>query len=552
MTATSVDAGRARDTEIVARMQGIYKAFGPLQALTDVSLDLCAGEVHALIGENGAGKSTLMNVLMGIYRPDAGEIWFEGRPASIRSPRDASDLGFGMVHQHFELIQAFTGLENIALAVDRTAHLRSRTSVRQIVDDLMERYGLTVDLGRRVADLEVGDQQKIELLRVLARKARVLLLDEPTTHLTPAEVDRLFLAVRRLAADGVAVVLISHKVREILSIADHITVLRQGRHVASLARADATSERLVTLVIGAAAREAGVPAQISQVDPSPAASASPDGTEESASGETSSNDAASEEAGGTATGAVALSLTEIATVSRGGDVALNIPSLEVRSGEIVGIAAVAGNGQRELVELVAGLRRPRTGSIAVNGRDVTRLSVADRIEHGLALLPGDRMREGILPSSPLYESLALGPHQFVARGRWRLRTIRAQAREAIEQFRVSTVDETTRTASLSGGNVQKVLLARALRVASHAPVELLVAMNPTNGLDVGASQFVYRRLEELRSRRGAVLMLSEDLEELMERCDRIVVLDKGQVTGTLGRDEFDRHRIGELMVASDV
>ncbi len=506
---------RLPDThEPVVVMTGVTKSFGNVVALRNVDLVLRDRRVHAVIGENGAGKSTLMNVLMGIYRPDAGRIRFLGDDVEIRSPRDASDLGVGMVHQHFELIQAFSGIDNIALAVEKDALLRRTVEVRPIVDDLMERYGLSVDLDCRVADLEVGDQQKVELLRVLALGARVLLLDEPTTHLAPAEVDHLFAAVRELASDGVAVVLITHKVREILSLADDITVLRHGRRVSALDGADATADGLVGLVMGVDAAEAipqaaavlGVPTGFDGDEP-----------RGPSSGDRNPGDAAAPPV---------LALTGVTTSATRGEVALDVESLRVAPGEIVGVAAVAGNGQRDLVETIAGLRRPRTGRVELHGREVTRLGVASRIRNGLAVLPGDRMREGILPSSPLYETYTLGLHHFVPRRRWRLAALRADAREAIARFRISTENESTPTANLSGGNVQKVLLARALRIARHASVELLVAMNPTNGLDVGASRVVHRHLDGIRERGGAVLLLSEDLDELMERCDRIVVLDR--------------------------
>ena len=403
----------------VVEMSGVSKSFGAVHALQDVDLVLHDRRVHALIGENGAGKSTLMNVLMGIYRPDAGQVRFLGEDVDIRSPRDASDLGVGMVHQHFELIQAFSGIENIALAVEKDLLLRRREAVRPIVHDLMERYGLTVDLERRVADLEVGDQQKVELLRVLAQGARVLLLDEPTTHLAPAEVDRLFAAVRGLASDGVAVVLITHKVREILSLADEITVLRQGRRVAALEGADATADSLVGLVMGVGADEAAPAATDGATDAMDATDAADGPPPEPTLGNGDRE--------GDTTAPTPLALTGVATSATRGEVALDVESLRVGTGEIVGVAAVAGNGQRDLVETLAGLRRPRTGTVELHGRDVTRHSVASRIRHGLAVLPGDRIREGILPSSPLYETYALGLHHFVPRYRWRIGELRSRA-----------------------------------------------------------------------------------------------------------------------------
>jgi len=350
------------DSGIVLR--GISKRFGDVQALAGVDFALRRHEVHVVAGENGAGKTTLMNVLAGLYRPDAGEIAIDGRPVHIGSPRDALRLGIGMVHQHFELVGPFTALENIVLGAERSAwRLRPRAQ-RQALEALMQRYGLVVDLDARVRDVSVGVQQKIEILKALFRGVNVLILDEPTTHLTPQEVDGMFATMRQLVGGGLTVVLITHKLREIRAVGDRVTVMRRGQVVGTLERAEASEERLVELLMGARASERSAPAA-----PPPRPS-----------------------------GAPLLEMDGVSVLGADGRPVLDQCSLAVRPGEILGIAGVAGNGQRELAEAIVGLRPIASGRLRVGGRDLATASVRDRLLAGLAYVPEDRLGEASCPT----------------------------------------------------------------------------------------------------------------------------------------------------------
>jgi ABC-type uncharacterized transport system ATPase subunit len=493
-------------------MRNISKRFGSVKALDSVSVGLHKGEVHALLGENGAGKTTLMNILCGLYSVENGEILVDGRPETIRSPQDASRLRIGMVHQHFELVQAFTALENVVLARENGLFRMDLRKHREAITQVAERYGLKVDLDRRVSDMEVGDHQKVEILKALYGGAQTLILDEPTTHLTPVETDRLFESIRELTADGVAVVLIAHKIREILSVADRLTVLRKGRLVKSLSATGVSPDEVVRLVIG----DKGL-TRPSRRD--------------------------------LETGATVLELKGVETAAEHGGVALSGVDVRVSRGEIVGVAGVAGNGQHELVETLAGLRRVRKGRVEFHGEDITRSSTARRIRSRIAVLPADRIRDGILGSAPLYETFALGSH--LAPGRWSLRSLRRNAVDMIEEYGVAASGPTVATGGLSGGNIQKVLVARAMRILGSEPGGLLVAANPTNGLDVGASSFVHHQLLAARAAGSAVLLLSEDLDELFALSDRVVVLEGGRLHGDFARESFDRRAVGALMVASN-
>jgi ABC-type uncharacterized transport system ATPase subunit len=494
-------------------MRNISKRFGSVKALDSVSVGLHKGEVHALLGENGAGKTTLMNILCGLYSVDSGEILVDGQPETIRSPQDASRLRIGMVHQHFELVQAFTALENVVLAREDGLFRMDLRKHREAITQVAERYGLKVDLDRRVSDMEVGDHQKVEILKALYGGAQTLILDEPTTHLTPVETDRLFESVRELTADGVAVVLIAHKIREILSVADRLTVLRKGRLVKSLSATGVSPDEVVRLVIG---------------DKSLTRPSRRD----------------------LETGATVLELKGVETAAEHGGVALSGVDVRVSRGEILGVAGVAGNGQHELVETLAGLRRVRKGRVEFHGRDITRSSTARRIRSRIAVLPADRIRDGILGSAPLYETFALGSH-LASSGRWSLRSLKRNAVDMIEEYGVAASGPTAATGGLSGGNIQKVLVARAMRILGSEPGGLLVAANPTNGLDVGASSFVHHQLLAAKAAGSAVLLLSEDLDELFALSDRVVVLEGGRLHGDFARESFDRRAVGALMVASN-
>lgn len=504
------------DTRVspLVRMRRVSKAFGGVQALRAVDLDIRPGEVQVLAGENGAGKTSLMNVLSGIYQADVGTIEMGGRPVRIASPRAGVTLGIGMVHQHFQLVGPLSALDNILLGNEGPGLRLSRASRRQALSAVARRYGLSLDLERPVADLPVGVQQKVEILRALDRQVRVLILDEPTTHLTPQEVDALFQVIRQLAAGGTSVVLITHKVGEMLAIGDRLSVMRRGSLVATVNRAEASRAQLVALLMG-------------------------DRTPESVFAPVRAMAADSHNV---------LEVQDLSTHGRG--LRLTHCSLAVRAGELVGVAGVAGNGQRELAEAIMALR-PADGIVRIAGR-VSPARVRDRIRAGVAYIPEDRMGEGLLPRAPLTESVYLGLHQVLQGRGLRLRwgPVRALARTIIGQYRVSAASEWVPSAYLSGGNIQKLLVARAVHLAEAIDGAVLVAMNPTRGLDVATAAFVHSRLQQLRATGRGVLLISEDLDELMALCDRLLVLYQGRLAGECRRGDYDAYRIGALMAGA--
>lgn len=482
-------------------MRGIAKRFGATIALRGVDLTLRRGEIHGLLGENGAGKTTLMNVLSGLYRADAGSIALDGRPVSIRAPADALGHGIGMVHQHVELIPTFTALENILLGAEGTRWWLRLDRGRAAVEAIAGRFGLPVPLDAPVGALAAGVQQKVEILKALHRGVQTLILDEPTTMLTPQEVDGLFATLRSLAAGGVTVAFITHKIREILANCDRVTVMRGGRVVATVDRADASEARLVEMMMGerAASADAG----------SPRAAAA---------------------------GAAVLATRD----------------LTVRAGEVVGVAGVAGNGQRELAEAIVGLR-PLTGALAIAGRDVTGTSVRERIAAGLVYIPEDRLHDGVLPGLSVAENLVLGLHPYAFGGGRGFdgRRARELAERAIAAYEIQARDPGARAVELSGGNIQKILVARAMALAGLTGACALVATNPTRGLDVRATAFVRERVLDFARGGGGVLLISEDLDELRQVCDRIIVMYRGAIRADLGRAEFDAYRIGALMAGAE-
>jgi len=507
MTAT-VGGGHAARVE----MRWIAKRFGAVQALRGVDFTLGRGEIHGLLGENGAGKTTLMNVLSGLYRADAGAIAIDGRPAEIRAPVDALRHGIGMVHQHVELIPTFTALENILLGSEgsawRLALARGRTSVESIA----RRFGLPVALDVPVGGLAAGVQQKVEILKALHRGVDVLVLDEPTTMLTPQEVDGLFATLRTLAERGVTVVFITHKIREIVANCDPVTIMRAGAVVATVDRASASEARLVELMIGAR----DVPS------------------------------AAAPGAAGPVAARPVLETRGLTVMGVGRIRLVDGCSLAVRAGELVGVAGVAGNGQRELAEAIVGVLAA-DGAIVVAGRDVSAAGVGERIAAGLVYVPEDRIHDGILPGLSVAENFVLGLHPYAFRRRFDARVARELAERAIVEYGIQARDAAARAVELSGGNIQKLLVARAMALAGRAHGVALVAMNPTRGLDVRATAFVRGRLVDFARGGGGVLLISEDLDELLQLCDRVVVMYRGTLMADVFRANFDSYRIGALM-----
>ncbi len=505
--------------------RGIVKRFGDRVANDGIDLAVGRGEVFAIVGENGAGKSTLMHVLYGLLRPDAGEIRIDGEPVALRSPRDAIAAGLGMVHQHFTLVGPLTVAENVVLGNEPRA--RGRFDVRAAearVALLAQEVGFEVDPGAPVSSLPVGAQQRVEILKALSRGARTLILDEPTAVLTPGEVDDLFRALRRLVDGGRTLLFISHKLREVLSIAERVAVMRAGRLVATHATRDTDARTLSAEMVGR--------------EPAPSAIQSP---RES----TSADGSAPAE---TAT-AIALRLDHVRVLDDRGLFALDDLCLSVREGEIVGIAGVEGNGQAELVEVVTGLRPAAAGRVENLGKDRTGASPAAIADAGVAHVPGDRLRRGIVATMTVEENLLLGRHREPRfRGPVALRrdAIASHARETMEAFDVRPRDPTLAAGRLSGGNQQKLVLGREL---GRRP-RLLVAMHPTRGVDLGAVEQIHARLAAERARGTAVLLVSSELSELLTLSDRIAVLYRGRIAHETAAAAADERRLGAYMTGA--
>jgi len=477
----------------VLELRGITKSFPGILANDHIDFDLRRGEVHALLGENGAGKSTLMNILYGLYHPDAGEILINGEPIQIHSPRDAIERGIGMVHQHFMLIPVMTVVENIVLGDEpkRDGVLLDYEAGRARVTDLAQQFGFSIEPDARIEEIGVGQQQRVEILKALYRHADILILDEPTAVLTPQEALELFGILRKLVDDGMSVIFITHKLHEVLEIADRITVLRRGKMVDSVSRTGATEASLARMMVG---REV-----LLRVEKTPAEPGEP-----------------------------VLTVEDLWVLDDRELEAVRGVSFEVRSGEIVAIAGVDGNGQSELVEALTGLRRVGGGVIKVDGKDVTHASAHTVLRSGLGHIPEDRHRRGLVLKFTLAENLAL--HDFDrppnSRFGWLFgHRIVKWARGLLKQFDVRGGGPQTFAAALSGGNQQKVVLAREISRDPRA----LIAAQPTRGLDVGAIEFVHGRLIEARDGGEAVLLVSLELEEVLSLADRILVIYEGRI-----------------------
>jgi simple sugar transport system ATP-binding protein len=497
----------------VVELTGITKRFPGVVANDRISLAIAPGEIHALVGENGAGKSTLMRILYGLYQPDEGSIAVRGRQVNLDSPRTAIGLGIGMVHQHFMLIPRFTVAENVILGSEpaRAGRLNLEQARRRVVE-LAEQYGLAVDSDAEVGGLSVGEQQRVEIIKVLYRGAEVLILDEPTAVLTPQEVDDLFANLRRLREEGKTIVFISHILEEVLTIADRITVLRAGHVVGTLPAVGATKAQIAEMMVG---RPVLMDLSVADVTP----------------------------------GEVQLKVEDAVVMGGRGRPAVRGVSFAVRSGEIYGIAGVEGNGQSELVEALVGLRPLASGRLRVAGQDVTGAGVRGVRLLGVAHIPEDRHRRGLVLPMEVWENLILGHHTRTEFGRGAFldrSSVTRFAEDRVSHFDVRTPSLRTPVLALSGGNQQKVVVAREFGFVPR----VLVAAQPTRGLDVGATEFVRRQILEARAEGMAVLLVSAMLDEILLLADRIGVIHAGQVVAEFVRGEASPREIGLCMTGT--
>lgn len=493
---------------VALAVRGLTKRFGDITANDHIDLDVAEGEIHGLLGENGAGKSVLSSCIYGLYRPDSGKIFLRGKEVHITSPFDAIRLGIGMVHQHLMLVPQLSVWENIVLGREPRRGIQvDRKKALRDIEELLEETGFQLDLSKKIANLPVGVRQQVEILKVLFRGADILILDEPTAVLTPQEVDQLLATLRRLKARGKTIIFISHKLKEIFALCDRVTVLRRGKKVGTLPIGEATPEILAEMMVG---RRVFFEFPKERVEK----------------------------------GEVLLTLREVSAHPPG--VPLKGISFEIRSGEILGIAGVEGNGQSELAEVLVGLRKPTKGTILFQGKDITHSSPKERIRLGIAHVPEDRHRLGVIPDFSIWENLVLGfETEPPFRKGWitlNLQAIRSFARHKIQEFEIMAPHENVLLRTLSGGNQQKVVVARELAFEPS----LLVACQPTRGLDVAATEYLRNLLLAARRKGKAILLISADLDEIRALSDRVLVMYEGRIAGELA-PESDEYQFGLLM-----
>ncbi|MBL7063564.1 MAG: ABC transporter ATP-binding protein [Anaerolineae bacterium] len=495
---------------LALRTKGITKHFPGVLANDQVDFDLRKGEIHALLGENGAGKTTLMNVVYGLYEPDAGEIFINSKQADIHTSKDAIAHGIGMVHQHFMLVPVFTVAENIMLG-DETVHrlVLDRRGVAVQVRELSHQYGLDVDPDAYVKDLPVGVQQRVEIVKALYRKADILILDEPTAVLTPQEADDLFRIMRELTSRGVSIIFITHKLKEVLAVADRITVMRDGQVVGTVRPQETSEPQLAAMMVG---REV-----ILKVEKGPAHP-----------------------------GEEVLRVQNLHVFDERGVEVVRGVSFSVRAGQVLGVAGVQGNGQTELVETLTGLRQPRSGNIVMMEHDVTGKPPRPIIETGMAHVPENRQRHGLVLSFPVTDNLVLCTYYlspFAGSGVLNHEAIDENGRRLVREFDVRTPSPYVPVSKLSGGNQQKVIVAREL----SRPIKLLIASQPTRGLDVGSIEYIHKEIVRMRDAGCGVLLVSAELDEIMALSDRIAVMYQGQIMDTLPADQATKEQLGLLM-----
>lgn len=493
-------------------MKGIDKMFYGVYANRNVDFDLFPGEVHSILGENGAGKTTLMNCLAGIYTPDAGVIDIEGKRVVLSNPRAAIENGIGMVHQHFMLVPVFTVWENMVLGLDDEPFNLNKKKIIARINELSEKYGMKVDPEAKIWQLSIGEQQRVEILKMLYRGTKILILDEPTSVLTPQETRELFKTIRNMVASGHGIVLISHKIEEIMEISDRLTVLRKGEHIGTVAAKGITAAHIAEMMVGR---------QLEAVKP---------------------------RAGKTACGEAVLQCSGVCVKNDRDVPALTDFSLELHAGEILGVAGVDGNGQDELCEVLAGLRAPEKGSVMIEGRDVTGANAHSFIGSGVSYIPADRKGVGLIPNMNIEENMPLKnywePPVEVKKHFMDWRYVAEFAEERVNKFDVVTPSMKVPVRVLSGGNLQKLMLSREISDST----KVIIAMQPTWGLDIGATQFVHEKLVEARDSGVAVLLISKELTELQSLSDRLAVIYNGSIVGILDDPAHtDPEKIGLMM-----
>jgi len=506
---------------VIVSMRGIVKRFPGVVANDHIDLDIYEGEVLALLGENGAGKTTLMNILYGLYTPDEGEIYINGRRVVHRSPRDAIKNGIGMVHQHFTLVEDLTIAENVVLGLEELGLLVDVKKVAREIIPVINELGFKLDPLQKIWQLSAGEKQKVEILKALYRKVKVLILDEPTSVLTPQDVKELFKTIRKLVSKGISVVFISHKLHEVMEIADRIVVLRKGRVVGRLKREEANPRLLAKLMVG---REVFL-----EINKPPAN-----------------------------VGKVVLEVKDLKALSDKGVLALKGVSFRIREGEILGVAGVAGNGQKELAEVLYGLRKPLSGKIYFLGKDITNASISERIRLGISLIPEERLKFGIVSEFPVADNFIIEvvdnePFSvkvpFISAFGVKIlnhKAILDYAKKLIGKYRIVAPSPNVKARTLSGGNIQRLMVAREFERRPR----LIIAEEPTAGLDVAATEYVRNLLVEMRSKGHAILLISSDLSEVLSLSDKVMVMYEGEIVGVFRPGELSIEEVGLLMAGA--
>ena len=500
---------------IAVKMENIVKKFGSFTANDGINLTVHKGEVHSILGENGAGKSTLMNVLYGMYRPTSGQIYIKGEKVDITSPKHAIELGIGMVHQHFMLIQPFTVTENIVLGIEPVKGVKIDYKLaKKKVLEISEKYGMQVDPDAKIEDISVGMQQRVEILKVLYRGADILILDEPTASLTPQEIDELMVIIKNLTKDGKSIIIITHKLKEIKACSDNCTIIRQGKYINTVKVDEVSESELAALMVG---RDVNFKVEKKEQEP----------------------------------GAEVLSVKHVRARDYRGVEILKGFDIAVRAGEIVGLAGVDGNGQTELVEILSGLKKADSGEITMNGKDIFNKTPREIFDKGLSSIPADRQKHGLVLEFSIEDNLILQHYNEAPYSKGFIlarKVIREHATKMMDKFDIRPRGaEANPAGSLSGGNQQKVIIAR--EVTNNK--DLLIAVNPTRGLDVGAIEFVHKYIVEQRNKGKAVLLVSFELDEIMNLSDRIVVISGGKVAGSMQAKEAKEGELGYMMAGGE-